>query len=503
MRGQIAKGAAWMVLFRLLDRSVGLISTAVLARLLLPNDFGLVAMAMSVIAIIELATAFSFEVALIQMAQPRRQHFDTAWTLNVLIALGGAAVTALAAAPAAAYYGDPRLTVVMLVIGAGWLIGGFENIGTVNFRREMNFAAEFRLMATKRMASFLVTLTCALVFRSYWALVIGMVSGRVIGVALSYLMHKFRPRPDLSCARELFSFSGWMLVNSLLSVAAARAPHFVVGRSFGAQSLGAYTVAAEIAQLAQSELIAPINRAMFPGYARLISDPPLFRKTCVDATAAILLIALPVSVGIAVLAGPFVRLLLGAQWGEAVPIIQVLALAAAVSAMTSNNISIYLALGRPYLATGIQAMRLVALAAGIALAGQSLGVIGVAYAELGAAFASMVVSLATLFAATGVRPWAFFGALWRPLAASALMGWAILAAVNPGFAADSPGRAASQLLAGVVIGALVYPAAIALLWRLFGHAGSIEAQVVSRLLTAWRERRAAARAAATPSGGAL
>ena len=69
-----------MVSFRLIDRSLGLISTAILARLLLPADFGLVAMAMSIIGLIELATAFSFEIALIQQAKPERVHYDTAFT---------------------------------------------------------------------------------------------------------------------------------------------------------------------------------------------------------------------------------------------------------------------------------------------------------------------------------------------------------------------------------------------------------------------------------------
>ena len=106
MRAQIARGAAWMVLFRLFDRSVGIVSTTILARLLVPADFGLVAMAMSVIAVVELATAFSFELALIQKADPEREHFDTAWTLNILIALGGAVLTTALAYPAASFYGD-------------------------------------------------------------------------------------------------------------------------------------------------------------------------------------------------------------------------------------------------------------------------------------------------------------------------------------------------------------------------------------------------------------
>jgi PST family polysaccharide transporter len=195
-----------MVLFRLFDRSLGIVSTMILARLLIPADFGLVAMAMSVIAIVELATTFNFELALIQKADPVREHFDTAWTLNILIALGGALLTAALAYPAASFYGDPRLVSVMLAIGAAWLVSGFENTGIANFRRQMDFWAEFRWMASKRVASFIVTMIAALAFRSYWALVVGMVTGRDTGVVMSYAMHPFRPRFALSRARAVLVF---------------------------------------------------------------------------------------------------------------------------------------------------------------------------------------------------------------------------------------------------------------------------------------------------------
>src|SRR3954463_13224473 len=109
MKAEMAKGAAWMVLVRLFDRSIGLVSTALLARLLIPADFGLVAMAMSVIALIELATAFSFDIALIQKPDVVREHYDTAWTLNIAVAAAGAVLTIAAARPVALFYGDPRL----------------------------------------------------------------------------------------------------------------------------------------------------------------------------------------------------------------------------------------------------------------------------------------------------------------------------------------------------------------------------------------------------------
>lgn len=492
MSGDIARGAAWMVLFRLLDRSVGVVSTVVLARLLVPADFGLVAMAMSIIAVVELATAFGFEIALIQKRDAVREHFDTAWTLNLIVALLGAGVTVAAAAPTAGFYGDPRLMPVMLAIAAAWAVYGVENIGTVHFRREMDFGAEFRFMASKRLIAFVATISAALLLRSYWALVIGSMTGRVAGVALSYLLHPYRPRLALSRARELFSFSGWMLANNVASVLLSKVPHFVVGRMLGAQAVGTYTVAGEFAQLAQTELIAPINRAMFPGYSRLVSDPVAFRRTCLGATELIMLIVLPVSVGIAVLAGPFIRLLLGAQWGEAVPVIQVLAFAGAVQALTSNNVSVYLALGRPHLVTTILVARLVSLAIGIALLYRDGGLLGVAHAELWSSLASMAVSLPTLFLTVRLTVREYLRALWRPVIASAAMGWIVMQVATQPFDQLTAGLAARELFTGTLLGMLAYPALLAAAWWLAGRPESMETLLLRKLAGAWRARQARA-----------
>ena len=482
MRAEIARGAAWMVLFRLVDRAIGVISTTILARLLAPADFGLVAMAMSVIAIIDLATAFSFEIALIQKAEPTRDQFDTAWTLNILIALLGAVVTAALAYPTASFYGDERLVPVMLVIGAGWLVSGFENTGTVNFRREMDFAAEFRWMASKRMIGFVVTLVAAVLFRSYWALVIGSAIGRISGVVISYSVHPFRPRLSLASSRELFSFSGWMLASNIAGVIFGRLPQIYVGRVFGAQTLGPYAVGAEIAQLAHTELVAPVNRAMFPGYARLVGDPAEFRRVCIGATAAILLVVLPVSAAVAILAEPMVRVLLGDQWGQVVPVIQILAFAGAVWALNSNNMSAYLALGKPYLPTLVMFSRVVAFVAVVAAFAPGRGVVWVAYAELAGASVSLLVSLPILFSSLHLSMRDYFANLWRPLIASALTAIAVRAGIGEIANAATFLGALLQLVVGLSIGAVVYPVLLWLLWTASGRPQAVETLIWQRVV---------------------
>lgn len=486
--GRLAGGAAWMVLFRFVDRAIGIASTLFLARLLVPADFGVVAMAMSVISFIELATSFSFEIALIQKPDPLREHYDTAWTLNILVAIAGGLVTTLLSAQAARFYDEPRLTPVMLAIAVGWAVSGFENIGTVEFRRAMNFRREFLFFSYKRLVSFLVTIAAALMFRSYWALVIGMVSGRVAGVALSFLMQKFRPRLSLKATRELLSFSGWMVANNLAGVALGKVPHFFVGRTLGSHALGVYALGSDIANLMHTELVAPINRALFPGYSRLAGTPDQFRRTCLDATAIILLMVLPASVGAAVLAKPIVKVLLGDQWTDSVEIIQILALSGAVTAVLSNNASAYLALGLPRLVTLILASRLASLLAALVVLSHFYGLVGIAAAEAVAAVVCTCVSYPLLFWQLRLSAAEFSRTVWRPIVASAVMAATVYASNQP-IAGDGFTDAIRQILLGVPLGVAVYLSMLYILWGLSGRPESAERIVAQRATDAFRQLR--------------
>lgn len=488
MRASIAKGAAWMVLFRLLDRSIGIVSTAALARLLLPADFGLVAMAMSIIAIIELASTFSFEMALIQKAEPSRAHYDTAWTLNLLTGCSGAIVIALATPAAVSFYGDSRLMPVMLVLAAIWCAASFENVGTVDFRREMNFSKEFKLMFIRRITAFAATMLAAFTLRSYWALIIGTVTARVMGLVLSYAMHAFRPRLALAHWRELFAFSGWLVLGNIAGVLIGKVPHFVVGRMFGAPSLGAYSVGSEIANLAYTELVAPINRAMFPGYSRLIDQPEAFRRICLDATTVILAVVFPVTVMVAVLAQPIVRVLLGAQWADAAPIIQFLAVSGAVSAVTSNNVAAYMALGRPRLMLVLVGTRLVVLLLGIVWLARPYGIAGVATADFLASAACLAVSVPLLFSTVRISSADYLRCTWRPLLASVAMGFASWFAVANLPAATSVVAALWAIAVGALIAVLTYPLTYLALWRAAGKPQTIEVEIARRA-AAWLQSR--------------
>jgi len=477
----IARGAAWMVLFKVLDRSIGLVSTLVLARLLTPADFGLVAMATAVVALIELMSAFGFDVALIQRRDVTRAHYDTAWTFNVLFGVAIALLLLLLAWPAAAFYREPRLTLILPVLAFASLVQGCENVGTVAFRKEMDFRREFRFLAVKRVVAFAATMTLAFTLRNYWALVGGIVLGKVLGVVVSYVVHPYRPRLSLASRRDLMGFSQWLFANNLVNFLNNRGSDFILGRTLGAGPLGIFSLAYEVATMPSTELVAPLNRAALPGYARVAHDAARTRETFLSVVGMIVLLVFPVGAGLAAVASPAVRLLLGPQWLAAIPLIQVLAVCGAISALQSNLVQVLLALGRSRVITFITATIVAVLLPGLWLVSSLYGLAGVAWLYLGCTLAAIPLVHAVFFRIACLPVADYLRRLWRPLVAAIVMGIAVTQLRAALVAFDPAVGAAIELVAGVATGVVLYPVVLILLWLAAGRPAGTEATVLRTL----------------------
>lgn len=478
---KMAIGAAWMILFKITERLIGLVSTIILARLLVPEDFGLIAMAMSVIAVLELLGAFSFDMALIQNQSAERKHYDTAWTFNVIFGVGTALLLMALAGPAASFYEESRLTAVMLCLAAFPLLQGFENIGVVAFRKEMQFDREFNFLLARKVAGFLITIPAALLLRNYWALIIGMLSGRLVSVALSYRLHPYRPRLSLEAAADLFDFSKWLFFNNLLFFAKNNSADFVVGKLAGSGALGVYSVAFQIANLPTTELVAPINRAVFPGYSRLSSNLADLRQGYLNVIGVIAMFALPAGVGIAVTSEALVMALLGPKWMAAAGIIGILAIFGVLTAMQTNMGSVYLALGQPQVSTWL-AVAYVAVLLPLLIAWTGpYGAEGAAWAYLVTVAALLPVNLYVLFGRLELRLPEFLAATWRPIAATVLMAVVVHAWLQSADAATGSLAAIPQLLTAVGVGVVTYGLALWGVWRACGSPDGAEKATLDRV----------------------
>lgn len=483
-RTSILKGVALTVAMRWTDRLIGLISTIVLARLLLPEDFGIIAMASLAIGLVDVFLNLGVHVAIIQNREATQAHYDTAWTLR-LIQTAVATLALVFCSPLAAdYFRDPRVEPVLQILSFMLLLAGLENIGLVAFQKNMQFGAETRFLLIRRLSGFFITLAGAALLRSYWALVIGTLASRAIGAALSYRMHPMRPKLSLAKFREIFGVSQWMLVRSVGMYLHDNLHRILVGRWFAAPVLGAYTLGWEISSMPSGELLAPLNRVLFPAFAEAKGEPERLKKMFLLAQGVQSLVAIPAAVGLALVAEEAVYLLLGEQWMAVVPFVQVLALGNIVYAMTSSGNYVLIVLGKIKLialTTWIQ----VIMFAGVALTMLSGGeAIAVAWLRLGIVGAGLWLSFALLIRAFPVVGWGeLFRSSLRPLLGVAAMG-VLLTLVGPYL--DLP--IAWACVAKVLLGAVAYVGTVMLLWNSAGRPGGPETYLLDKCLSRWRQK---------------
>ncbi len=493
---KMATSAAWTVATRLAVRAIGLISTFILARLLIPEDFGLVTLATALVIALEVFSLFSFDFALIRDGKADRQLYDTAWTLGLIRGAILASLLVLGASAAAAFFREPRLEAVVLVLAIGTVVDALQNIGVVDFRKDMTFEREFRFQIAQKIVGFTVTGCLAFLWRDYWALVCGILASHTTGLALSYVLHPFRPRLSLSQWRPLVHFTKWLLANNILNFVLNRADIFILGRMVSPHELGLYAVAREISDLPTTELVWPVQRALFPGFAKLAHDPVALARTYVDSAAVLLAIALPAAIGLALVADPLVRVTLGGNWVAVIPLLQVLAVQGAVRLGGSLTIAALLAVGRPKLTTVI-AVTTAAVQTPLLIAGAMMGgVVGMAIAFGVAAAINLVVSLAVSLTALKVSPLALLGAVWRTGAAALFMSGATWLWIDGfGTMAGLGAHPLLQLFSGAAVGAICYVAVHLLLWRLQGRVHGAERIILDAVMPwlgrHWRRGRGA------------
>ena len=499
MKSRLTRGFAWLAATRLIVNIIGFASTIFLARLLMPADFGLVALATTIAALVGSVTESSLTSALVQHDTPEDKHFDSAWTLNLARAVLLAGLMAAMAHPVAAFYADPRLVPIMFALAATTLLGGIANPKLVIFTRDLVFWQEFAIGVSQKILGFVVAIAIAFLYKSYWALILGGAAAQLLAVIMSYALFPYRPRLRLSGARELFSFSVWLTLGRTVNTINWRSDQLFIGYFLGSGPLGLYSFGDNLAVLPTRETTSPIAQTLFPAFARLTGDRDRLRSAYQRAQSLMCAMALPVGCGFAAIAQPLVELTVGAKWQPAVIVIQILASVFAVQTLASSLQPLAMAMGatqqlfRRDLANLVVRMPLII--AGLAFG----GLLGVLLARVASGLIGTIFNLALVRKLIGIPIRVQLAANGRSLAAVGIMVAVLAALQRPGIASGTAPPALA--LAGLVVaGMFSYCAALALLWVQAGHPPGPEATVVSALRSAGAalSARPAAAGAAQP-----
>ena len=359
---QLVGGSIWMIARLWMLRGMGLVSTLILVRLLAPADFGIIAMAMIVVGLLELLAEGGIDLALIQNPHATRAHFDTAWTFRIIQGAILAMVLIVIAPLTAEYFNEPRVAPVMRVLALRALIMGFENVGIVHFLKGLDFAKDFRFAVYRRLITTLVTLSFAVALRSYWALVIGMVTAPIVSVSLSYAMHPYRPRLSLTRAREIWSFSVWIIVRDIGAFAQRKLDTFAVATFAPTGIVGGYYIANDLAMQVAQNISMPLGRALLPGYVKVSDDQDYQGTLYLNSLAVVATLTIPIGLGMAMVSDDLVAVVLGEKWRAVTPLLEVMGIFAIFMALSGLVGGPLIAVGRVRTLAALQWFQVVSLA---------------------------------------------------------------------------------------------------------------------------------------------
>jgi lipopolysaccharide exporter len=470
-----------------LERVIGVVSIAILARLLTPADFGIVAVAGTVVVAVEILSAFGFDWALVRHADPSIDYLNSAWTLRVLLGLTTFAVLSLLGPAAAAFYRLPTLRSVLVVLGLASFLGSLENIGTVYFRREFLFHKEFVLRAVSKLSGFLITVSIALTYRSYWALVAGIVTVRASGTVASYVLQRYRPRVTLKCARELLGFSSWLLIGNVVDYCREKFSDLYLGRVFGPTANGLFSVAGELSRVPISEVATPINRVAYSKYSEDVRADRAVGDSYVEIASLIWAISLPMCAGTIAVAAEVVALVLGPRWHDADAIVRLLALGTAFNVLTANTHYVYWALGHPRFVAALSAVGAAIIIPATIICSHRWGFAGVALAYALTNAALVPVNFALMRRLAGVRFADLWARTWRVTVAAIVM-LGTLIAVFPRPDHEVASGAAILLVFKIALGAATYILTTSAIWLLCGRPAGPESRIL-QVVSQWARQR--------------
>jgi O-antigen/teichoic acid export membrane protein len=343
-----ASGAKWSFVSVAGRRAITLLTTIVLARLLSPADFGLVAMAAVFINFIELLRDLGTGRAIVQVDAPGEDLLSSLFWLNLVLGVAAAAILIVFSPLASRLLREPRLALVLAVLSISTLCTALSVVHTNLLTREL----QFRRLALVEMAGSIaggaLGIVLALGGYAVWSLVWQNIVAAITVSAGAWLASGWRPRLmfSRSSLRPIVGFSANLTGFNVFNYFARNADNLLIGRYLGAQDLGLYDLAYRIMLYPVQVVSWTLGRALFPIYARMKADPERLRVAYLKVTKAIALVTFPMTFGMAAIADRFVETVLGSAWTPAVLLLLILAPVSALQTVGATVGHIYQAMGR-------------------------------------------------------------------------------------------------------------------------------------------------------------
>lgn len=429
-------------------------STVILARLLLPAEFGQVGFALLVISYLDTVGDFGVSSALIYERDRPEEAADVSFVISLLTGLVWFAAAYACAPLVAEFFDDPAVVPILRVTALVFVVNALGNTHDAILRRDLEFKK--RLVPDFAMA--LLKGGCSVGFAlagwGVWSLVWGQLIGTAASTIALWVVVPWRPgwRASWRTARGMLSYGGKIVSVNVVSAVVHDADFVIVGRVLGGAALGLYSLAYRTPEFFITMIIWVIGKVTFPVYAKLRDDPPALRQAFLLTLRYLSLITLPAGLGLAALGWLFVPAFYGERWEAATATLQVLAVAGALRSLGSHAGDVYKATGRPGILTKLGLLRAAVLVPAMWWGARHYGILGVAVAQLIVTAGSTLLNLYVAGRVLELSAWSLL-AEFRTAAVGSCAMVAALLLLSP-LLAGLPEWAG--LAAGVAAGAAVY-----------------------------------------------
>lgn len=340
--------AIWTYIAYGLSKSANFIATVVLARLLLPEEFGIIGFAVTGMAFLDAFRDLGIGLAIIQRRDKIEEASNTAFWLSI----GSNSLMwllSLVLAPlAAAFFRQPLVTVILPVMAFSFVINSFGSIHDALLQREMEFGKRVIPAFFKSAAKGIASVILALMGFGVWALVFGLIVGQTLYTITLWIMVDFRPKFtfDTQIAHEIVGFGYKIALDNFLSALQANIDYIFIGRFLGEAALGIYTIAFRVPELIIINIATVVAKVLFPAYSSIQDDLDQLRKAVLAALRYVSIIVVPAGIGLVLISSSFIPVAFGEEWLDAIPIMSALSLYGLFLSISWNIGDLYKAIDR-------------------------------------------------------------------------------------------------------------------------------------------------------------
>ncbi len=310
------KGAGWSVAARLISRVIDFAVLIILARLILPSDFGLIAIALSIVTIVDMTLEVPLSQALVAMKSPLEAHYETALTIGALRAVMLAVLFLLVSWPLANWYQDARLAPLIAVFGLTPAARSLVSPRTAELMRSLSFGPMFTAQVAGKLIAAAAMGAVLWANGGYWAIVANNLVAAIATTVISYFFAPMGVRFNLIHWRAFANLAGWFSLSQILAAFSWQLDRLMMGFAIRKDIIGQYAMASDVSMLPIQGVIAPAMQPVMSALSQLQDEPERRAQAFLVSTNAVMLVSVPVFAYFLLTPEWIVHILLGPNWSE-------------------------------------------------------------------------------------------------------------------------------------------------------------------------------------------